>query len=456
MNRQEQYSRKLAKGLPGYEEAAARTYYWSLGNEQKSSAMNTVTSYVIAPVLFAYVEWILADAVHRRLKRLYFLSRDGCQMLEAARIIQRKRRYKLELCYLHCSRYALQVPSNHLRDDWMESICTGGKKVRLGQVLQRGGLTSEEIDFVLQRSGELGEREQILSYQQVRRLKDRLNQNMYFRQLVLQHSEEAYDACIGYLHQEGLFDKQPYAIVDSGWTGRMQAMLQKLLDSAGYVNEIEGYYFGLYELPSDVRTERYHTFYFREHGDYRRKAGFNNNVFEVVFSAPEGMTTGYRKEGGRFLPVHMDNRKDSSFYEEQWRLIQRFVYEMHIETENIQNTEQLKRKLSSGVAPVIKEFMINPTVEEVQYYGAVQFSDHVLEEEKTQLAEPMERKELCANHLLSRFQKMRSGEYVPASFWIMGSLKRYKGNPLEMNWHKIQILAYYYALYIKKDLKRRT
>lgn len=456
MDRQKQYNRQLAKNLPRYAEAADRTYYWSMANQRNPSVMKLTTAYVTAPVIFAYVEWILADAVHRRLKRLYFLSRDGYQMLEAAKIIQRKHHYKLELCYLYCSRYALQIPSNRLKDDFVEGICTGGKEVRLEQVLQRGGLTREEIDVVIQSLSEFEQKEQILSYQHIRKLKDSLNQNIYFRQCVLQHSEEAYDACIGYLKQEGLFDKQPYAIVDSGWTGRMQAMLQEILDSVGYEYKIQGYYFGLYELPSNISREWYHAFYFCEHGDYRRKVWFNNNLFEVIFSAPEGMTTGYQKNGDRFLPVYADRTTDSWFYEEQQRLIQRFANEMHITVWNVQNPEQLRKKLSCGIAPVIKEFMTCPTVEEVQYYGTMQFSDHVLEEGKTQLAESLGRKEFRANHVFSRLLRMQSGECVPTSFWLMGSLKRYKANRLELAWHRIWILAYYYALYIKKDLDRKT
>ena len=137
MNRRKQYSYKLKRWLPEYEKAAGMTYKWSQAETQQKSSVCVATAYVIAPVLFAYVDWLLADAVHRKIDCLYFLSRDGYQMLEIAKIICKKRDYDMELRYLYCSRYALQIPSNRLKFDYIDRICTGGKKVSYEQIFFR-------------------------------------------------------------------------------------------------------------------------------------------------------------------------------------------------------------------------------------------------------------------------------------------------------------------------------
>ncbi|MBP3506580.1 MAG: hypothetical protein J6K43_09295 [Lachnospiraceae bacterium] len=459
MTRQEEYEYLLSKNSNQFLNTARCTYAWAVSQRRQkkwNETMQVVTSYVVAPVIYAYVDWLLLDATHRRIQRLYFLSRDGYQMIRVAEQIKKSRHYNIELRYLCCSRHALQLPALHLQENYIDRICTGGKALHLTEVLQRGGLSNQEIDQVMYSQGMEEQSESILSYQQVQNLKNKLVENTYFCNLVKQHSQDSYDACIGYLRQEGLFDNISYAIVDSGWTGSMQAALQKLLESNGYQKPMEGYYFGLYEIPDEMKASQYHTFYFSPKGMWKRKMWFNNNLFEVLFSAPEGMTSGYQKTENGYVPIINKNNREAEFYDEQLEIILRFCAEQHISLINPDNSEEIRRKLGKSIAEVLKTFMTYPSREEAIYYGSMEFSDHVLESGTTMLAEPVGRDVLKANHLLARFHGMRKGVYVPTSFWLMGSLARYGCGRIEKWWHRIQILAYYYALYIKKDLKRKT
>lgn len=452
MTRQEHYYRKIAKRLPEYAKAAQKTYIWARQNSSQGEAEQITASYCIAPTIYAYVEWLLADAIQRGIKRLYFLARDGYQMLEVAHVIKEQRNYSIELRYLYCSRYALQLPVYHLDENYLDYICTGGKELRLKQVLERGGLTEPEVDIVLQEQGKEGDI--LLTYQEVRALKDTLQRSSYFNDMVLCHSKEAYETCMAYLQQEGLLDSVVYGIVDSGWIGTMQATLQKLLRSAGYVREIEGYYFGLYEIPAHMNEDRYHTFYFNPQGDYRRKIWFNNNLFEVIFSAPEGMTLGYQKDGNEYKPMFRTSKGDTRLIEQQLQLIRQFARELYIQSKDIQNVVALKKRLSGGIVWILKAFMTYPSREEAEVYGNIEFTDYMLDTGMTVLAEPMTREQLNVNHLFNRYWQMRKGSYVPTSFWLMGSLNRSQGNRLELGWHRFWILTYYYATYVKKDLNQ--
>ena len=120
-----------------------------------------------------------------------------------------------------------------------------------------------------------------------------------------QHSKITYPNTIGYLIQEGLLEEVPYAIVDSGWTGTLQQSLEQLLWSVQSLKKkkIEGYYFGLYEIPKNTDRKYYHGYYFEPHNYIRRKVHFSNCLFEAVYSAPEAMTIGYQKEKNRYIPL---------------------------------------------------------------------------------------------------------------------------------------------------------
>lgn len=456
MTRQKLYDTKISKNLPEYAQAARKTYFWAeqkgKQEEKNGSFVQASTVYCIATTVYAYVEWLLADAKNRNLKRLYFLARDGYQMLEVARIIKKRRNYDLELRYLYCSRYALQLPIFHSTEDYLDYICVGGKEVLLRQVLERGGLTQLEVETVLKEQGKTGDMH--LSYQEIQNLKMELKKSEYFKECVFDHSEKAYDTCIAYLKQEGLFDSEPYGIVDSGWIGTMQAALQRLLRLAGSSTELEGYYFGLYDVPVYMDEKRYHTFYFSANGGYKRKMWFNNNLFEVIFSAPEGTTLGYEKEGMEYKPILGCEKMQTVSCSQQLPIIRKFAEELCLQPEAIQDTEALRRRLSRGIAEVLKEFMIYPSKEEAEQYGDIEFTDHVLDRETVVLAEPLTVKELRRNHLFFRYIQKRKGNYVPTSYWLAGTLMRIELRPIQVSWHRFWILAYKYAVYMKKDMIR--
>ena len=144
-------------------------------------------------------------------------------------------------------------------------------------------------------------------------MKDRLKKIPLLFHYIDSHSKEAYGTAIGYLTQEGLLEPVPYALVDSGWIGTIQQSIEHLLRQKQPDRKLEGYYFGLYEIPEGEERENYHSFYFTPWGEIKRKVHFSNSLFEAVFSAPEGMTLSYRTEGEKdkiiYVPV-TDSREN--------------------------------------------------------------------------------------------------------------------------------------------------
>ena len=66
---------------------------------------------VAGPILYAYVAWILTKAKEKKLKRLYFIARDGEILLEIARRIYGYFYSEVELRYIYGSRQSWHLPS---------------------------------------------------------------------------------------------------------------------------------------------------------------------------------------------------------------------------------------------------------------------------------------------------------------------------------------------------------
>ncbi len=78
--------------------------------------------------------------------------------------------------------------------------------------------------------------------------------------MIYTHSRDAYANALGYLKQEGLLDSVRYAVVDSGWVGTIQKSIRTLLAQERPEIHIQGYYFGLYELPEERNGCTYKAF----------------------------------------------------------------------------------------------------------------------------------------------------------------------------------------------------
>ena len=221
-------------------------------DDYQENVLEVINTYVVCPVIALYVLWVLTEAVKHRQKRLYFMARDGYLMYQAAVYYCEKYHLDIECRYIYCSRYALRVPMYHLdMKAALDYICSGGVDVTPAKIMKRADLTEHESKQVLAEVfQECGEHE-ILPYSELKRVKEKLMHCGSFLLYMKRHSEKKYPLLKGYLEQNGLLEDEPVAIVDSGWTGSIQRTLNLVLKKMGRKQSLEGYYFGLYELPSD-------------------------------------------------------------------------------------------------------------------------------------------------------------------------------------------------------------
>lgn len=410
---------------------------------------------VLAPVMVEYVKWILSRAQQLGIQRIYFLARDGWPMYRAACILSENRHPHIECRYLECSRYALRLPSFAIRKkDSLDQIFLDGIDVTLRKILARAAITGQEAVRAAQAAGASCDLDVILSRREIQRLKPLFFHCPLFWQLVEYHAAKALPAACGYLRQEGLFEDVRWAVADSGWTGSLQETLETLLRAEGYQREFCGFYFGLYQLPRDAKESGYHAYYFDVRGKIRRKARFSNSLFECVFSAPQGMTEGYRKNRqGQYVPI----RRPA--LEENFPALR--AVEQAVETRARQAAVRLPFSIrawklwpAGRIRCLLEPFMGNPTPLQARAFGSWKFTDDVLEDPRQEIAPLLGRRELRAAHLSGKLLQAAGLARRPAreSAWIEGSVVRGGRN---IRYHLFWIRMYKYALGLKKSALRR-
>lgn len=413
-----------------------------------NSVMEDVSMCVLAPSISSFVLWVLKDALEKGTKRLYFLARDGYFMYRAASILCEEKGIPVECRYLYCSRYSLRVPMYHLdMEEAMEYICRGGMDVTLKKIFDRSGLTGEERKQVSEGLPLPFEEEEVIPYAKLGEVRKALEGSDCFQKYVYRHSREELPALEGYLRQEGFFEGVTDALVDSGWVGSMQKTVNRVLRHMGRDREIEGYYWGIYELPGGVKKEKYHCYYFSPGGHLREKVYFSNCLFEAVFSAPHGMTVGYEERDAEYHPrFSRMSRERAGFMEQTEEYLTVYVKEIagYISDLSQIDCEEDKKVIKK----LLRLFMGNPTKEEAEVYGALKFSDDVMDDAVRQVAEPLNEAELRANHAVNKILVMlgiKNG-YIRESAWYEGSAARHGRNRRR---HLFHYAVYKYLLYIR-------
>lgn len=404
------------------------------------------------PVAVHFTEWVLQQAQKKGLMRLYFLARDGYQFFLLADAICKERNLPMECRYLEGSRYAWRLPEYHLlKEEAIQKICIGGIHVTLEKILQRAGLQSEEI---LQVAKELNLEEQLrteMSYAKTQELQSVLKESKKLNAYMRSHSKEAYDITMKYFRQEGLFEDIPYALVDSGWTGSLQQTLTNLLNSYDGKNRagVEGFYFGLYELPKNVVENLYHGFYFSPKRGLIRKAKFSNCLFEAIFTSPVGMTYGYqRMDNGKIIVIReTDMNPNEKRICENIEVLEQFI-------KNYCKSKEWIHPSSYRVKKILTKLMFHPQKEEALCLGSYLFSDDVWSTSLQKVAADLTEEEIVNQHVINKMLIMtgrKKGE-LKNSAWIEGSIAK---NGTHMAYYRFQAYLYKILIYIRKLWKRK-
>lgn len=415
----------------------------------------------LGPVLFNYVWWILTEMKKRNLRTVYFLARDGYALYKIALMICAHFQLDIKCRYLYCSRSSLRLPSYHLigEEAW-DLICLKGYAMTPESILARVNCDPAEMRIIFEEL-KISQNEQktALSEQAFADFCRKLRKSDSFKNFVLEKSKKAYPSAIAYFRQEGIFDESNLVLVDSGWTGSMQRSFRQLLRSADYQGNLIGFYFGLFSKPKSDKDGLYLAWYFDAASHIRRKALFNNNLFECILSAPHGMTLGYFYDtvGGAYKPIL---GKEASSY--QVGLIETqisgYLQFSAARLNEITFSDFQAKKALSETQNNLYHLLFKPAKKDVDFWGSFLFCDDVTESYEMPLASASQVQMLKYYSLFTRVHgKIRKNAFSkPQSqlFWPYGTVSYL---PAYLRWwYRFNIYTYEclrYFLQAKNVLK---
>jgi len=426
---------------------------------QLLTAYDMLFLHVFAPVLVEYVRWVLDQAVSSGKKRLYFLARDGWMMYQVALALGRAGaplqdgKDVLELRYLKGSRYAFRIAEYWLMGEaCLDRICVGGIDITFEKLMKRAALTDEEACHVARLAGYEKNYRKPLNYAQIQEIKSRLKQIKIFFKYVHSHSRACYKDTVGYFQQEGLLQEIPYAIVDSGWIGTIQSSLERLLsEAAGKLMRLEGYYFGLYEIPKNRDRQLYHPFYITPEGTIRRKTFFSICLFEALCSSPEGMTLGYREWEGHYSPTESKSKNPNAALMERSNELLTMYSEAYAEAGRQMGNVSTE---TPDIEKLLSLCMGSPTKVEAEELGSLLFCDDVLELQMQPVAAEWDEEEIKKQRFLRKLLIKLNirREELHESGWPEGSITLAEGH-VTKNLRQERI--YKRFMYIRKAIKTK-
>lgn len=191
---------------------------------------------VLGPLLVGYVMWLQRSSVDKKLKTLYFLSREGLILKKIYDILSPIMKGDSPLSqYLLCSRRCVSVACLQNVDDVIEYA---GRPYRKSGVVL-GALFEYRFGIPLPTRFEVVKNYLLTSSHEdrvfwIKVCTDSSNE-------ILSNAAKEREGYLKYLQEEG-FDYSCGALVDIGWMGNLQGYLGKLLNTT-----LTGFYYALHE-----------------------------------------------------------------------------------------------------------------------------------------------------------------------------------------------------------------
>ena len=460
---------------------------------------------IFAPLMTAFTVWVLREAEARGIKRLYFLSRDGYLPYRTAIRLVKSCEFDIECRYLYCSRYSLRVPMySENVDEALSHVTRGGIDVTFRKILLRSGFRAEDIPKMQAAFPDLA-LDEVIPYSGLKKVRARLAGSDAYKDLLKQRSEEAWEPLCAYFRQEGLLEgigacdrskeksdrvsarygslgkseragtcdenAEKIGIVDSGWTGTTQKSIAEIRRRCGIDDPVEGFYFGLFEIPKGSDPERYHSFYFGPKTKLFNKVFFSNSLFEALVRADHGTVSGYRKvktfgKDGEIrysMEPILEPCRMNGIAEKLDQYIRKYMNE--ITDREHPGARKIPAEFDGILTPELtgrlKKFMWNPDPDEAEYFGSLPFSDDLLDETEREVAPVFPVRYLKENHLVNRMLTslgIRKGT-VHESAWFEATCVRSAERTGSSDhaqsasiWHRISFSFYKTVSYLRKGL----
>ncbi len=384
----------------------------------RQTIWNTASN-VIAPIFFGFVHWVLVEAQRQGIQRLYFMARDGHILYKIAQIICRKWGYDIDCRYFYGSRQAFHFPSiQEMGETEFTWIFDTPQFFSVRVTCDRVNLQPEKIADTLMAHGFPPEKwDQNLTQQEVTELKA-IFQEQVVVDLIVNLAATYREKALAYFKQEGMADGVPFATVDTGWSGKSQRSLSKLL-AAGDIypsTGLRGFFFGLTGSVKAYSTDHLMPYFLEPEELSERSRLCDSQMIELFLSADHGSTVRYEKQEQRYVPILRSEANGSGI---AWGvLVQHQAMEAFAErlTDHLRPEECNLQNFHHVTEAFLKTFMHTPSKEEANTFGTQAFSQHQSESKFYDLAP--------AYNLADGFRMLVDQQYVHGFAWLPASIQR--------------------------------
>lgn len=308
--------------------------------DEIDSAVTTVFSSVIAPVLYAFSEWVIERCIHNRIGRVFFLARDGILPFRICRALCEARGIPLDCKYIYGSRHALHLPGYtdiSVAADW---LLEQTRDLSLRTIARRGAIPLSLVQEAAAARHLAAEPDRIITPAELHILQSVIRDSTLVDALS-QSSGNAFHAAIAYYRSVGLTKPDPAALVDIGWNGRMQRSLRALLDKSGEGPElIAGMYLCLSRRNDSDRRNTYSGYLFEKatEDDINPIYDRYRAVLEAALTSDHATTVGFEIDGVEPRPIFGDPIDESMLrrIRQQHAAIEEFTHNV-IKLEKVAN-----------------------------------------------------------------------------------------------------------------------
>ncbi len=344
-----------------------------------SRAVRDTTAGVAGPLLVAYVLWVLQQASRHGVDRLYFLARDGQQLLRIATVLAERIGVGCDLRYLCGSRQVLNLAAaGELSEQTAPWLLSHGAQGSIRSILARLNLDAEAVATELESAGFFPERwSEQLTTSGLTRLMELLTRDD-LATIIRGRARIARREVQAYLAQEGFLASGRVGIVD---LGGVASQFVALSEFRAQVEESAPIGFLAYReraepwpaSATDAGCAALEVFLFDAvHGrGIERFAGLVP-FLEVFCTADHGTTIGYRCEGDRVEPT-LATQPSGLVGTRGFRLMREtidcFTDDLVIDREIV----ALHAGLRATVTENLRQFVLTPTIDEARAWGSFPF-----------------------------------------------------------------------------------
>jgi len=250
------------------------------------------------PLLLGFCQWIHKMLRDKKIETAFFLARDMYLVVD----IYKKLYPNENIKYLEISRKSLRQ-AYVLKNDKLESIFDTMARVNYS-ICEICDALEIDVDEIIEKCKEVN---LYISVSDKFPLNEDKN-NVIFSNVVLDKLKSITDYSVEYLEQMGLRQKGKYALIDIGWHGTIQNMLEKITE-----NKYTGIYFGSTLRKSFKEMETYGYWFDTVDEQAILPKLTMISILEVMLFPKIGTTISYEKKSKGIVPIYGKCEMDESY-----------------------------------------------------------------------------------------------------------------------------------------------